>query len=81
MREYTLTYGIEEQERSLLLEVAVDNIAESEEVFILYTNFMETLNDRCATPVHLQDNDGMYIINYCLVHIPIELLCSCSVQL
>ena len=60
VRNYTLTFGIEEREKSLLLEVVDDNIAESEEIFILYTNFSETLNDRCATAVRLQDNDSEF---------------------
>ena len=58
VREYPLTYGTEEQEKSLILEVADDGIAENEEIFILYTSFTESPNDRCATAVRLQDNDG-----------------------
>ena len=61
VREYTLTYGVEEREKSITLQVADDGIAENEETFILYTNFMETLSDRCAIAVRLQDNDGVFI--------------------
>lgn len=58
VREYTLTYGMEEQEKYITLQVTDDGMAENEEVFILYTSFTEALNDRCATAVRLQDNDG-----------------------
>ena len=49
---------MEEQEKYITLQVTDDGIAENEEVFILYTSFTEALNDRCATAVRLQDNDG-----------------------
>ena len=52
---------MEEREKSITLQVADDGIAENEETFILYTNFMETLSDRCAIAVRLQDNDGVFI--------------------
>ena len=52
---------MEEREKSIALEVADDGIAENEETFILYTNFTEALNDRCAIAVRLQDNDSVFI--------------------
>ena len=68
---------MEEREKSITLEVADDDIAENEETFILYTNFMEALNDRCAIAVRLQDNDSVFIefiillapIKYIIMHI------------
>ena len=52
---------MEEREKSITLEVTDDDIAENEETFILYTNFTEILNDRCAIAVRLQDNDSVFI--------------------
>ena len=85
VREYTLSYGTDEREKSLILEITDDGIAENEEIFILYTNFTETANDRCAIAVRLQDNDSVLstmisCIDAFDIHI-IILSCSCVFQL
>ena len=57
MREYTLRYEREQEEASLTLDVLDDNIAENEEIFIIYTE-VENPGDDCARAVRLQDNDS-----------------------
>ena len=57
-REYSLLYEPEANEASLMLEVVDDNIAENEEIFIIYTGVIEDPGDICARVVRLQDNDG-----------------------
>ena len=57
MREYNLQYAQEQEEASLTLDVLDDNIAENEEIFIIYTE-VENSGDDCARAVRLQDNDS-----------------------
>ena len=60
-REYSLLYEPEAIEASLMLEVVDDNIAENEEIFIIYTDVIENPEDICARVVRLQDDDGKKI--------------------
>ena len=63
-REYSLLYEPEAIEASLMLEVVDDNIAENEEIFIIYTGVVEDPEDNCARIIRLQDNDGeKYVYN------------------
>ena len=57
-REYNLLYEPEAIEASLMLEVVDDNIAENEEIFIIYTGVVEDPGDICARVIRLQDDDG-----------------------
>ena len=68
---------MEEREKSITLEVADDGITENEETFILYTNFVEASNDRCAIAVRLQDNDSVFI-EFILAPIMIIIIIFCS---
>ena len=57
-REHSLLFDNEETEASFTLEVVDDNIAENDEIFIIYTSVIEDPEDNCARAVLLRDNDG-----------------------
>ena len=70
-REYNLQYAAEAFEKSLMLEVVDDNIAENEETFIIYTSIVESAGDDCARAIHLHDNDGVCLHLW-------KLICVCT---
>ena len=49
-------------ETSFTLEVVDDNIAENDEIFIVYHSVNEHSDDNCASAVLLQDNDSEKLI-------------------
>ena len=57
-REHSLLFDNEETEASFMLEVVDDNIAENNEIFIIYTSVIEDPEDNCARAVLLRDNDS-----------------------
>ena len=61
-REYRVQIEQDEIERSFMLEVVDDNVAENTEVFIIYTSVTEDPTDNCASTVLLRDNDGEIVI-------------------
>ena len=47
-------------EETINVSVHDDDISEAEEVFIAYTDYMESLNDSCAAIIYILDNDCEY---------------------
>ena len=58
-REQHLSFGpgIAEQTLNIADIVFNDNISETEEVFVIYTDATESSDDICATLVYILDND------------------------
>ena len=44
-----------------------DIIAENDEIFIIYTSVIEDPEDRCASAVLLQDNDGEKLLHVIII--------------
>ena len=57
-REHSFLFDNEETEASFMLEAVDDNIAENDEIFIIYTSVIEDPEDNCARAVLLRDNDS-----------------------
>ena len=64
IREYSLQFERGVNEALFMLEVVDDNIAENDEIFIVYPSVNEDSDDNCASAVLLQDNHGQWEINH-----------------
>ena len=59
MVEYELLFEAGVHNLSIDIEVYDDHISEKDEIFVVYLNYTEYQNDKCALVVHIIDDDCM----------------------